>query len=113
MRHLPEQLEPAINLFARERHQAFSSEALNGKTSHHTTVIHSSLQYFCGHHALRSDVSQKTAGKGVARAGGIVHLFQRQRRSAEGMSTHPERMVATENSRPILAVLDHQRARPF
>src|SRR5438477_11177495 len=105
MRHLPEQLEPAIDLFPRERHQAFSSEALHGKTSHHSTVIHASLQCFRCHHALRSDVSQKSAGKGVARTGGIVHFFQRQRRSTEGMSAHPERMVAEENSRPVLTVL--------
>src|SRR5438067_11710502 len=113
MSHLPEQLEPTVNLFPRERNQSLSSETFYGKASHHPAVIHGSLQHFRRHQALRSDVAKKTAGKSVARARRIVHFFQRERRRPEGMSAHTERMISKENSCPILSVLDHPRPRPF
>src|SRR5438876_9750464 len=101
MCHLPEELKPLVNLFPGERDQELGTEALNRKAAHHSAIEHSPLQHLCGHRALRSDVPQKAAGKGVARARRIVYLLQRQGGRAEWMPAHPEGMVAKENRRAI------------
>src|SRR5437763_6832595 len=113
MGHLTEELNTLVNLFPGERDQALGTEALDGKAAHHSAIEHSPLQHLCGHRALRSDVPQKAAGKGVTRARRIVYLFQRQGGRAERMPAHPEGMVAKEDCRAILAVLYHQRPWPF
>ena len=68
------------------------------------------LQHATADFALRGDVAHEAAGKAVARAGGIAHLVERQRRSAEGMLTAAI-AIAEKNGRAVLAMLDDQRAR--
>src|ERR1700720_2596912 len=80
VRDLPEKVKAFVDLLPRHMLQTFCSEAFNRERTHHSTVEHSRAKDRRGQLRLRCKVAVEAASKGVARAGRINHLGQRQRR---------------------------------
>src|SRR5215475_3996952 len=88
MGQLPEDLKTGVDLIASEILEPFRAKALDGKRSHDAAVKESALDDLAIDVLLGSDVSHKTAGEGIARAGRVLYLFEGQCRSAERMTAH-------------------------
>ena len=112
VREFAEDLEAGFDLLAGQVGQALGPEAFDGERSHHAAVEHGALEHLAVQLALRSDVSHEASGEGIAGAGGIAHLLDRQSGSAEGMAADAERALAEKDGRAVFAVLHHQPARP-
>src|ERR1700730_1433832 len=111
MRQFTEYLKARVNFLARKILQPLRPEAFHGKRSHYTAVKQGALQHLAIDLALRRDVSHESSGKRIAGPGRILYFFYRQRWRAKRMRSKAECSLAEKDSRPVLAVLDHQRAR--
>src|SRR5208283_370985 len=77
----------------------------------HPAIKQSALQHLAINFALRRDISHESTRKRVARSRWILYFFNRQRGRAKRMPSNAEGSFAEKNSRTVLAVLHHQRAR--
>src|ERR1700704_6493552 len=111
VRQFAEYLKARINFLARKILQPLRPELFYRKRSHHAAVKQGALQHLAIKLALRRDVSHESSGKRIASPGRVFYFFYRQRRCTKRMRSKAECSLAKKNCRPVLAVLDHQRAR--
>ncbi len=106
MRDLPEEVEAFVDLFARYVLQTLGAEAFDSERAHDAAVEHCGAKDSGGELGLRGEVAVEAAGEGVACAGGVDDLSERQRGGAEGMQGFGlagEGTVAEECSCAVLA----------
>src|SRR5208283_2241093 len=77
---LAEQNETVVDLLTGKGLHPLGAKALAGERTHHTAVKHGAAEGGRSKFALRGQVAEESAGKAVARAGRVNHLFQRHRR---------------------------------
>src|ERR1700761_9326095 len=107
MRELAEEGETLIDLLSRERLHLFRTKTLHSKGTHHTAVEHSALKRLRRDLGLGGQVAEETSGKGIACAGWVDDLVERQSGSAEGRRDAAV-LFAKECGGAIFAVLDDQ-----
>src|SRR5579863_5883555 len=78
VRQLAEEDEALVDLLAGERLNALGAKALDREGAHYAAVEHGAAEGGGGEFALRGEIAEETAGKAVARAGGIDDFLQRQ-----------------------------------
>src|SRR5579862_9939662 len=81
--------------------EAFDAKALACEAAHHRTIHHRATQRFFVHAAVAGKRAHEAPGETIARARGIVDLFQRKRR-------HCEKKIAMDEKGAVLSALDHQ-----
>src|SRR6185312_3345473 len=111
VREFAEEGKAFFNLRGVELLQARGSEAFDGEGPHDGAVEHGFFEDRGGELLLRSDVAEEASGEGIARAGGIDYLCERQGGNAEGMAwvaVLAKGAVAEESGGSVLAVLDDE-----
>src|SRR5437660_11394082 len=103
MRQFAEKLKPGINLVSGQGLQPFSSKAFHGERAHHSSIEQGPLKHLAIQFVLRSEVAHKSAGKGIAGSGGILHFLDGKRWGTEWMRSDAERPFAKKDGRAILA----------
>src|SRR5208283_3117451 len=84
VRDLAKNVEARIDFRACKLLQALGAETLAGIRAHHAAVKHGVPPGGRRECFLGSKITEESAGKTVARAGGVDDLFERERRSFEG-----------------------------
>src|SRR3989304_4911581 len=97
-----------VNLGARQAAQALQAELLDGKAPHDRAVNDGAAHLVNGTGVvpgcLRGQIPHESPREAVAGAGGIVYLFDRQRRGEEGVALFI-------NAGAVVAALDDYRFR--
>src|ERR1700734_485438 len=85
MSQFAKDLIASVDLLTRQRLQPLRSEALDGERTHHAAVEKGALEHFSIQFLLGSHVSHEAAREGIARASGVLNLFDWKSGSAEWM----------------------------
>src|SRR5208283_5221871 len=105
-------LKALVNLFAAQGLQPLRAKTFHGKRAHDPAVEQSPLQDFAAQLFLRRQIAHESAGKGIARSGGIFHLIERQRSPPKRMPPRPKGASAKEVRGPYSPGLVPRPCRP-